>query len=160
MARSLKASSTRFDRQKSNDAAALALQRDPHVLEHGQMREHRRDLERAHQPEPRHVGRRQRRDVAALVDDAAAGRAQELGQQVEAGGLAGAVRSDQRMNGAAGNAQVHPVDRDEAGEFLGEVLGTRMKSSVTSPSPVQSASSRLIRLRCPVHGRDDAHGRN
>ncbi len=37
--------------------AALALQRDAHVLERGQMREHGRNLERAHQAEPRDVGR-------------------------------------------------------------------------------------------------------
>ena len=39
-------------------AAALALQRDAHVLQHGEMREHRGNLERAHQAEPRDVGRR------------------------------------------------------------------------------------------------------
>ncbi len=44
-------------------------------------------------------------------------------KQVEAGRLARAVRSDQRMDGAAPNPQVHPAHRDEAGELLGEVLG-------------------------------------
>ena len=87
------------------------------------MREDRGNLERAHQPEPRHVGGRQRGDVAALVDDAAAGRPQELGQQVEAGGLAGPVRADQGMDGAARDAQVDPVHRDKAGKLLGQALG-------------------------------------
>ena len=51
------------------------------------------------------------------------GRLQELGQQIEAGGLAGAVRADQRMDGAALDAQVDAVHRDEAGELLGQILG-------------------------------------
>ena len=41
--------------------AALPLQRDAHVLQHGQMREHRRDLERADEAEPGDVGRRHAR---------------------------------------------------------------------------------------------------
>src|SRR5437660_30568 len=53
----------------------------------------------------------------------AVGRAQELGQQIKAGGLAGAVRPDQRMNGAADDAQIDPVDRHEAGKFLPEIVG-------------------------------------
>ncbi len=45
----------------------LALQRDPHILERGQVRKHRRNLERAHQTKPRHVGRRHCRDILSLV---------------------------------------------------------------------------------------------
>ena len=47
----------------------LALQRDPHILKRRQMRKHRRNLKRAHQAEPRHVGRRKRGDVAPVVAD-------------------------------------------------------------------------------------------
>src|SRR3712207_2943678 len=43
--------------------AALPLQGDAHVLEHGEVREHRRDLERAHEPAPGDVGGLQGRDV-------------------------------------------------------------------------------------------------
>src|SRR4029453_11269784 len=39
----------------------------------------------------------------------------------------GAVRADQRVNRAAGNAQVDAVDRNEAGKFLGEILGLEDK---------------------------------
>jgi hypothetical protein len=49
-ARPLKRSSTLLERQKSKEAAVLALQRDPDILKRGQMRKHRRNLERAHQP--------------------------------------------------------------------------------------------------------------
>src|SRR6185503_14307063 len=37
-------------------APTLALQGHPHVLEHREVREHGRDLERAHQPQPSDVG--------------------------------------------------------------------------------------------------------
>src|SRR3981081_4587841 len=82
-------------------AAAPALQRDAHVLQHCQMGKDRGDLEGAHEAEARDIGRRERRDVAALVDDAAARRLQELGEEIETGGLAGAVRPDEGVNGAA-----------------------------------------------------------
>ena len=49
--------------------AMLALQRDPHVFQRSEMREDCRDLKRADQPEPRHIGRRHRRDVLSLVED-------------------------------------------------------------------------------------------
>jgi hypothetical protein len=46
------------------------------------------------------------RDVLALEEDlAGASAAEELGQQVEARGLAGAVRADQRVDGAAPHLQ-------------------------------------------------------
>ena len=104
-------------------AAAPALQRDAHVFEHGEMGKHRRDLKRANQPEAGHLGGLQRGDVAAVEGDAAAGRDQEFAEQVEAGGLAGAVRADQRVNGAAHDAQIDRAHRDEPGKFLGQVLG-------------------------------------
>ena len=62
-------------------------------------------------------------------------RLQELGQQVEAGGLAGAVRTDQRMDGAALDAQADAVHRDEAGELLGQILGFEDDLTHTRKSP-------------------------
>ena len=103
--------------------AALALERDADVLQGRQVREHGGDLEGAHEAEPGDVGRSERRDVAAVVGDPALGRGQELGEQVEAGGLAGAVRADQRVDGAAAHVERHTVDGGEALEFLGQVRG-------------------------------------
>ena len=115
-------------------AAALALQRDAHVFEHGQMREHRRDLERAHEAEPRHVGGPEGGDVVAVEEDAAAGRAEELGQQIEAGGLAGAVRADQRMDRAAHDAQIDAVTATKPANSLVRSSVSRMISlRTTSP---------------------------
>src|SRR6516164_1938047 len=104
-------------------AAADPLQRDADILQHGEMGKHRRDLKRAHEPEPRHFGWPQRGDVAAVEGDAAPRRDQEFAEQIEAGGLAGAVRADQRVNGPARDAQIDRADRDKAGEFLGQILG-------------------------------------
>src|SRR5262252_8018102 len=87
------------------------------------MRKDSRDLERAHDTETRHVSWRERRDVTPFVDDTPARRLQKFGQQIEAGGLAGAVRSDQRVNSAARDAQANAVHRHKTGKFLGEVLG-------------------------------------
>jgi hypothetical protein len=98
--------------------AGAALQADAHVLEHREVREGGRDLERAHHPEARHRRGSLRGDVPALVDDAAARGDQELGQQVEDGRLARPVGPDQRMDAAPAHAQVHVVDGNEALELL------------------------------------------
>src|SRR6185369_508361 len=101
--------------------AELSLQRDAHVLEHREMREHGRDLERA---DDATAGDRRRLlggDVGAVEDDPARGRRQELGEEVEAGRLTVAVRPDQRVDRAAANAQIDLVDGDEALELLGEI---------------------------------------
>ena len=61
------------------------------------------------------------RDVGAVEQDACrAVGVQEFGQQVEEGGLAGAVGADQRVDMAAPDLQVHLVDGHEALEFLGQ----------------------------------------
>jgi hypothetical protein len=111
-----------------------------------EMRKHRRDLERAHHAETRHIGGRLRRDVGTLVGDAAPRRLQEFGQQIEAGGLAGAVRPNERMNGAALNPQIDAVDGDKTGELLGQILGFEDVLTHTrrplNPPPFRGASSR------------------
>src|SRR5262249_31441110 len=103
-------------------AAALALQRDAHVIEDGEVLEHGRDLERAGQPEARDLRRRHARNVLALVEDVPARRVEELRQEVEAGGLAGAVRADERVHGAAPDAQTDVLDGDEPAELLRQPL--------------------------------------
>src|SRR5258708_23811018 len=108
---------------KVERAAALALERDAHVFQHGEMGEYGRNLKRAHEAEPRHIGRRQGRDVFALVDDAAVRGLEKLGEQIEARGLAGAVRADQGMYGAARDLQVDAAYGHEPGEVFGEILG-------------------------------------
>ncbi len=94
-------------------------------------------------------------DVAPVVGDRAAGRLQELGQQVEAGGLAGAVRPDQRVDRALLDLQRHVVDGDEALELLGEAhrLQSHVHADATSPlrrfGIKPHLRDRFNRLRCP-----------
>src|SRR5207237_7863175 len=100
--------------------AALSLQREAHVLEHREVREHRRDLERAHEPHARDRRRVRAGDLATPVEDLAARRAEEMREQVEARGLAGAVRADQGMDAAAPDLERDVLDGDEALEFFRE----------------------------------------
>ena len=113
----------RFGTPEIEGVPVLALQRDPDILQRGQMREHRRNLERAHQAETRHVGRRQRRDILSLVQNLAGRRLQELGQEIEARGFAGPVRPDQRMNAATADPQIDIANGEEPREFLGQSVG-------------------------------------
>src|SRR3954453_6150036 len=87
------------------------------------MRKHRRDLKRTHNAESRDLSGGNASNVIALVEDAAARRAQEFREQIEAGSLPCPVGADQRMNGAALDAQIDAIDRDESREVLGQILG-------------------------------------
>src|SRR5262249_1674443 len=98
--------------------AQPALQSDTDILAHRKMREDGRDLERAREPHARNGRGRAAGDVAALETDAAGRRRQEMREQVEAGSLAGAVGTDQRMNRVTPDPEIDVFDRDEAPEFL------------------------------------------
>ena len=102
--------------------AALALQGHAHILHAREMGKDRRNLEGAHQSEPRHISRRHGRDVRPPVGDGAARGLQELGQQVEAGGFARPIGADERVDGAPAHAQVHIPHSREAREFLRQPL--------------------------------------
>ena len=101
----------------------LALQRDPHIFQRGQMREYRRDLERAHEAKPRHVGRGHRGDILSLVQNLTGRRLQELGQKIEARGFAGPVWTDQRMNAATTNPKIDIANSEKSRKFLGQSVG-------------------------------------
>lgn len=96
-----------------------ALQRDTNIFERRQIREYRRNLERAHHAAPRDVRSLQRRDVIAVVKNLAFGWLQKLGQQVETRCLAGAIGSDQRMDVPAPDLQIDILDGNEAGKLFG-----------------------------------------
>src|SRR5919202_3421341 len=98
-------------------AAAFALQGDAHVFQRGEVWEDGADLERPHEAHPRHVRWRRSGDVLPLVRDGAAGGGQEPGEQVEAGGLARAVRTDEGMDGPADHLEVDALDGDEPAKF-------------------------------------------
>src|ERR1035438_6443193 len=77
------------------------------------MGEHRGHLERADDSTARDLGRSREGDVLAFVENLAAGRNQELGEQVEAGGLTGPVWADQRMDLAAAYPKVDVARSEE-----------------------------------------------
>src|SRR5262249_35266518 len=117
----------------------------------GQMREDRRDLERADEPEPRHVGRRQGRDVLPLVDDPARRRAQELGQQIETRRLAGPVGTDQCVNAATADLQCDIANCEKSREFLGQSVGfeNELISQTISPCRTTMRAAFLAQQRVP-----------
>src|SRR5471030_2391557 len=85
--------------------------------------------------------------VAAHDRDAARIRLHETGQQLDGRRLAGAVLAEQRMNGAALDAERRVVERDSSAEPLGdlrEIEGPTMAARV----------SRVARALCPCtrHG--------
>src|SRR5262244_3638305 len=104
-------------------ATSAPLERDAYVLQHGQMREDGGDLEGAHETLARDVGGTRARDVVPLEPDAAPGRSEEVGEQVETGGLARAVRPDEGVDAAPPHLEPHVLHGHESPEFLGQALG-------------------------------------
>src|SRR5207244_8884283 len=100
----------------------LALQGDADVLQHRHAGKDRGDLEAADHSAARDVRRALFGDVLAVVEDAAPGGGEEARQEVEDGGLARAVGPDERVDGAALDAQIHAVHGDETVEFLGQLF--------------------------------------
>src|SRR5204863_7181583 len=60
------------------------------------------------------------RDIAAVEHDRARSDRQEFREQVEAGGLSGAIRADQRMHVMAPDPKRHVVHGIEATKLLGQ----------------------------------------
>jgi hypothetical protein len=126
--------------------AALALQRNAHVLEHGEVRKRRGNLERADHPHARDRRGRRAGDLPLVEDDLARGRRQEVRQQIEAGRLAGAVGADQRMDRAAADLEIDAVDRDESLELLGEPA--RLQDDVVGHTPPDGCCRRRLLREC------------
>src|SRR5207253_9472639 len=102
--------------------AALALQRDPDVLQNRKMRKHRRNLERAHEPHPRDRGRTRPSDLATIEENAPARRREEMGKQIEARRFARAVRTYQRVDRPTPDRQIDIIDGHKALELFGQTL--------------------------------------
>ncbi len=102
--------------------ALLGLRRDPQVLGNAQPRKHALDLQRALDAEPADVVRLETGDVAPGKEDASVVGREQAGDEIEQGGLAGAVRADDGVQPSARERVAQVVDRDEAAEALGETL--------------------------------------
>src|SRR3546814_457940 len=102
--------------------AAPALQGDANVFQRAHVREDRRDLKGPGETQASDLRRSQARDVLPLVDNAAGGRLEKLREKIEAGGLAGSIRPDQGMDGAARDREIDAAHGNEAPELLGQAL--------------------------------------
>src|SRR5262249_2246811 len=100
-----------------------ALEGNAHILEYREVRENRRHLEGAHDAAAGDFRRPCQSDVVATIEDLPAVRDQELRQQVEEGGLAGTVRTDERVDLTPAHPQVDVAHRDEALELLCQTTG-------------------------------------
>src|SRR5207249_9986763 len=101
--------------------AGVPLHRHAHVLEHGEMREHVRDLVRLGHAQAGHLVLGQPGDVAAVEPDAAARRPHLARDQAEKRCLARTIRADDRAELAAADADVDAIDGEEAAERTREL---------------------------------------
>src|ERR1035437_11123476 len=107
--------------------AGMRLHRQRDIIEHAEIEEQGRDLERARQPQRAAAVHRKLGDVVAgKMDAAGIGRqlSAELGDQR---GLAGAVRPDHRVQLAGGDVEHDIVGGDDALEALGQVTDLQQR---------------------------------
>jgi ABC-type iron transport system FetAB ATPase subunit len=123
---------------RRSDVGGPAERADHHVLDHGERAERLHDLECAADPGMAGAIRAPAGDVEAAQRHAPGIRPVDAGDQVEAGGLAGAVGSDQRDDLAAANGEAHVVDRLEAAEALRDALDDEELVAHASPSRARS----------------------
>src|SRR5690606_8683369 len=101
--------------------AQRMLERDAYVLQNRQSRKHCRYLERPRDPHAGELCGACSGDVLAVERDRSRRRFEEPGEQVEACGLAGAIRADERMDGMAPHIEIQAGNGIEPTETLGEI---------------------------------------
>ena len=109
-----------------------ACLRDPEVLGHAELIEDALDLQRAFDAEPADLVRLEAGDVAAAKENTAAVGAKQARNQIEEGGLAGAIRADDRLQPAARQAKAEIVDRGQPAKPPGQIFGSRTGSVMGS----------------------------
>ena len=100
--------------------AAPGMAGDPEILGDRELRKHALDLQGALDAEPADLVRLESGDVAPVEEHAAAVGGQQARDQIEERGLAGAVRTDDRVQLRPGEAEAQVVDRGQAAEALGQ----------------------------------------
>ena len=103
--------------------AGSGLHGEAHVLGDRKARKQIGELECAAEPGSRTRGRREPRDVLPVEQDLTRARGKLPGDQVEIGGLAGAVRPDDRGQLAGPERATHRIDGHVAAEANGEIAG-------------------------------------
>ena len=86
--------------------------------------------------------RRQAVDIAAVQPHGAAVRREQAGHEVEQGGLAGAVRPDQRMDLAGADRQARVRHGADAAELLGDAVDLERRSRRPSRARRKAGSGR------------------
>ena len=112
----------------------LELDRDAHVLQHGELGEDARDLKRPRDPAAAARGRGERGDVGALEDHAPRRRREQAGDQVEERGLARAVRPDERAELAGVHDQADVAHRPQRAEGAAEPVRLQHGRHARDPS--------------------------
>ena len=103
-------------------------QRAVDIVCNGQVREHRRHLELAHDAGASDLVHRETGDIAPEEPDCAAGRRQIAGDQVEQRGLAAAIGADDAAHLVGGDREVDLVDGADAAELLHEFFDIKQWS--------------------------------
>jgi hypothetical protein len=103
--------------------AAGRLHGEAHILLDAQVRKQVGELEGAAEAGAGAQRRGKSGDIGAVEQDAAAGRTELPGDQVEVGGLAGAVGADNGGQLTGTEAAADRVDRDVAAEANGQIAG-------------------------------------
>src|SRR5262245_25218917 len=87
------------------------------------MRKDRRDLERANHPPPRDSGGSSGCDILTVVNDLPGARLKKFGEKIKDRGFSGAIRTDQRMDRAAADLQIHLLHGHKAAELPRQPAG-------------------------------------
>ncbi len=119
---------------------------DADVLEDGHAREGPDDLERPRQAELADRVRRKSDDGPAAEADVAGVRREKAREEIEDGGLAGAVGADEAQHLALGDRQVEPGHGVDASEALGQ---PPCLQETHRPAPVVRVSARFTRGYAP-----------
>src|SRR5271169_1147522 len=101
------------------------LSRDPEIIGNAQFRKYALDLKGPLDPQPADHVRPQAGNVATAKKDAPAGGTEHTRHEVEECRLPRAVRANDGMNPTAGKTNAEIVDRGQAAEPLGQILGSQ-----------------------------------
>jgi hypothetical protein len=139
---------------RAQPVAGSDLGGDADVLEHGELGKDFRDLEGARHAHSDPLVGGEAGHVAALEHDRARRRREEPADQIEEGGLAGAVRSDHRAQLALGNGHRYVAHGDQAAEALGQALDLERAHAVlrsTSPRMPRGKNSTINTISMPMN---------
>src|SRR5258705_2370167 len=114
----------------------MRLRRQRDVVDRGEVEQQRSDLKRARQPERTAAIRRHAGDVRTRKANGAGMRQQLPGQLADQGGLAGAVRSDDRVQFSARNIQRDVVGCDYPAKPTNQIFNAKQGISHDAASPI------------------------